>query len=382
MCQRVSCPQMQDRNGDKRFPLFLAFVLFGVMAFCLPLAARAQNTPTLDGVVHDPTGAAIPKAKIQLKYVATNEVRETQSNEVGVFSFSGLLTGDYQLTISAQDFQTIEYTGIHLNPGDQRSFRNIKLAIGSTASVVVTANVGGQIATDSGETSSLISSDDIKHLAIEGRDVTELLKILPGMSIVTNSSSFSNSAYDPSLVAFTGAIGSYAANGTQTNSTSLLTDGMDVTDQGSYGIAIQNVNYDQVAEVKVQTGSFTADNAHGPVVINAIGRSGGSAYHGMLYAYGRTNQMNSVDWIAKYAGEPSPQDRQIYPGFTIGGPVMIPGRQFNRSKKLTFFLGAEEYAQRDFSADQLALYLGSRASWPQKSDLDRPRFSCVSVGSS
>jgi hypothetical protein len=77
---------MQDRNGDKRFPLFLAFVLSLVMAFCLPLAARAQNTPTLDGVVHDPTGAVIPKAKIQLKYVATNEVRETQSNEVGVFS--------------------------------------------------------------------------------------------------------------------------------------------------------------------------------------------------------------------------------------------------------------------------------------------------------
>ena len=207
-------------------------------------------------------------------------------------------------------------------------------------------SVQGQISTDSGETSTLISSEDIEHLAIEGRDVTELLKILPGMAIVTNGSTFANAAYDPSIVSFGGAIGAYSGNGTQTNSTSILSDGMDITDPGSYGLAIQNVNYDQVAEVKVQTGSFTSDTAHGPVVINAISKAGGSVYHGSLYVYGRTYQLNTVDWIAKYSGQPAPHDRQIYPGFTVGGPVRIPGLGFNRSKKLTFFAGAEEYAQR------------------------------------
>jgi len=325
--------------------LVLVALAFG----CLPVA-NAQTSATLDGVVHDSTDAVIPKAKIELKNVATGKSLTAVSNHDGVFSFSGVDTGDYELYVRTPGFQEAEYKGIHLNPGDERTFRDIKLVVGDAVSVTVTS-VEGQVSLDSGETSTLISSDDIEHLAIEGRDVTELLKILPGMAIIQNSTTFSNAPQtDPSIVSFGGAIGNYSGNGTQTNSTSLLTDGMDITDPGSYGSAIQNVNYDQVAEVKIQTGSFTADTAHGPIVVNAIGKSGGSSYHGSLYTYGRTHQLNAADWIAKYTGEPTPNDRQIYPGFSIGGPVLIPKLDFNRSKKLTFFLGGEEYAQRNIYA--------------------------------
>ena len=334
------------RAGSTAAVAMRALLILLVMVFCSLSSAVAQSTATLDGIVHDPSGALIPKATVELKNAATGKILTTKSNGAGVFSFSGLETGDYTLNVEASGFQASELAGIHLDPGDQRTFRDIKLGVGGeTASITVT-DVQGQISTDSGETSTLISSEDIDHLAIEGRDVTELLKILPGMAIVTNSTTYANAAYDPSIVSFGGAIGAYSGNGTQTNSTSILSDGMDITDPGSYGLAIQNVNYDQVAEVKVQTGSFTADTAHGPIVINAISKAGGSAYHGSLYAYARTYQLNSVDWIAKYTGEPSPHDRQLYPGFTFGGPVRIPGLGFNRSKKLTFFAGAEEYAQR------------------------------------
>jgi hypothetical protein len=326
-------------------------VAFMVLAiFGLP-GAFAQTSATVDGIVHDPTGAVIAKAKIQLKNTGSGATRDTISNGSGIFSFSGVDTGDYEVSVEAPGFRAARIAGIHLNPGDQRTLREIKLSVAeaNVESITVTS-VEGQVSTDSGETSVLISSDDIEHLAIEGRDVTELLKILPGMAIVQSGSTMSNAAYDPSIVSFGGAIGSYAANGTQTNSTSILNDGMDITDPGSYGLAIQNVNYDHVAEVKIQTGSFTADTAHGPVVINAIGKSGGNSYHGSLYTYGRTNQLNASDWIAKYTGEPAPHDRQIYPGFSISGPVVFPKLNFNRSKKLTFFLGAEEYAQRNVYA--------------------------------
>jgi len=323
--------------------LFLAFAFF-------PLASVvAQSSASIDGIVHDAGGALVPKAKVQLKNVATGKLLTSSTNGSGVFSFSGLDSGDYVLDIEARGFAVQEFAGIHLTPGDQRTFRDVTLKAGETASVTVT-DVQGQLSTDSGETSTLISAEDIDHLAVEGRDVTELLKILPGMAIVQNNTTFANAAYDPSLVSFGGAIGAYSGNGTQTNSTALLSDGMDITDPGSYGLAIQNVNYDQVAEVKVQTGSFTSDTAHGPIVVNAIGKSGGAGYHGSLYTYARTYQLNSLDWQAKYVGSQPPHDRQIYPGFTIGGPARIPGLGFNRSKKLTFFAGAEEYAQRSVYA--------------------------------
>jgi hypothetical protein len=176
-----------------------ATLFFLAVALCSLTSAVAQSSATVDGIVHDALGALVPKAKVQLKNTATGKILTTTGNGSGVFSFSGLDTGDYILQVDATGFAGQELSGIHLNPGDQRTFRDIVLKAGETASVTVT-DVQGQISTDSGETSTLISAEDIDHLAVEGRDVTELLKILPGMAIVQNSTTFANAAYDPSLV--------------------------------------------------------------------------------------------------------------------------------------------------------------------------------------
>ncbi len=356
--------------------------LFALLAGCVLLATPVWGqgtTATLNGTVTDTTGAVIPNAAVQLKNEKTGDMRNSVSNGSGVFSFSALPVGDYDVTVKATGFQAVQQNAIHLDPGDQRTVRNLALQPGAT-DVVTVESAPQQIATDSGEQSALISSEDIKHLSVEGRDVTELFKILPGFAI---RSGLDNTTYDPSQVSVNGALGSYAANGTPVNGVSLLSDGADVTDPGNFGAAIQNINYEQVAEVKVQTSSFTADSPRGPVVVNAVGKSGGSSFHGSLYTYARTSQLNSTDWLAKHTGQQKPPDRQVYPGFTFGGPVIIPGTRFNSEKKLTFFVGAEQYAQRngyayggassatlqalvptaamrqgDFSATQLQAYLG------------------------
>lgn len=69
---------------------------------------------------------------------------------------------------------------------------------------------------------------------------------------------------------------------------------------------------------------MTADQPHGPIVINAAGISGSSQFHGALYTYGSTYQMDSTDWLTKYTNQPAPTDREVYPGFTFGGPILIP----------------------------------------------------------
>jgi hypothetical protein len=306
------------------------------------------TTASLGGTVTDTTGAVVPGAQVKVKNEASADIRTTVSNGAGVFSFSALPSGTYDVTISAPNFRSFEQTGIHLDPGDVRSVRNIQLAAGSATQSVVVTSSAGTFNLDSGEQSSLISAEDIKHLSVQGRDVTELLKILPGFAISKGGAgSFDNSNFDESQVTGAGALGQFAANGTPVNGQALLYDGVDITDPGNFGQAIQNVNYEQVAEVKITTSSFTADTAHGPIVINAVGKSGGDKFHGSLYTYARTSQLNSTDWIANYTGQGKPPDRYVYPGFTIGGPVLIPGTGFNKSKHLTFFAGAEEYAQRN-----------------------------------
>ncbi len=381
---------MKTRRSIKR-----ALVGSGVLSTCLlvpsgmvrltPAAYAQATTATLGGIVTDATGASIPKAQIDVKNAATGDVRSSVSNDSGAFNFTALPVGDYVITIKATGFTPFAQTGIHLDPGDTRSVRDIKLSPGSTNQVVEVTTAANTINIDSGEQSSLISSEDIKHLSVEGRDVTELLKILPGFAISKGGAgNFSNTPYDPAQVSPQGALGQYAANGTPVNGQALLSDGVDITDPGAFGGALQNVNYEQVAEVKVQTSSFSADTAHGPIVINAISKSGGATYHGSLYTFARASQLNSTDWIAKYSGQSKPPDRYVYPGFTFGGPIQVPGTKFGASKKLTFFVGAEDYAQRnayaygdaaaatltalvptagmrtgDFSQGQLQQYLGA-----------------------
>ena len=325
----------------------LLFLFFLGLAF--DSRCRAQGTTaTLGGTVTDPTGAIIPKAQILLKNEATGDQRTSVSNDSGVFSFSAVPSGNYDVTITASGFRGFQQTGIHLDPGDLRSVKDIHLATGSVTESVEVTSAGNSINLDSGEQSSLISAEDIQHLSVEGRDVTELLKILPGFAISRGGAgNFDNAQYDPAQVNPTGALGQYAANGTPVNGQALLSDGVDITDPGAFGGALQNINYEQVAEVKVQTSSFTADTAHGPIVINAVSKSGGEKYHGSLYTFARTSQLNSTDWIANYSGQGKPPDRYIYPGFTFGGPVRIPGTDLNHNKRLTFFAGAEDYAQRN-----------------------------------
>lgn len=364
--------------------LFACAVLLGmVLALSSNLQAQVGTTASLSGTVVDPTHAVIPNAMVSLTNTATGDVRTGKTSGTGDFVFVDIPSGNFVLVIHAAGFKQDKVGGIHLDPGDSRSLHEITLEPGAATETVVVHTAAQEITLDSGTASTLISAQDIKHLSVEGRDVTELLKILPGFAITSGNNTVTNQTYDPSQVSVSGGYGSYSGEGTITNSVELLYDGIDITDPGAYGGALQNVNYDQVAEVKVETSAVTADNVGGPIIINAVGKSGTKNFHGEVYTYGRTYQMNSTDWLSKFNHQAPPPDREIYPGFAISGPVLLPHVDFNKNRHLTFFAGLEgmfqknEYAygnagsaivtalvpsaamrQGDFSQTQISQYLG------------------------
>ena len=354
MGQRDLYYRQKRSVGMRKIATSITFLAGTLLASSM--AYGQGNTASINGFVTDKSGAIIVDAKVVLTNMADGIVAETKSNRSGMFNFSGVQSGDYGLTIEKTSFKRFVQSGLHLDPGDNRTVRDIKLIPGETTQTVeVTAEVN-MITTDSGEVSSTISSSDIENLSVEGRDVTELLKMLPGMTISggatykTNGGDTQNVALDASNVSVGGGLGGYVSNGSFKNGTALAVDGADITDSGPWGAAIQNVNYDMVAEVKVQSGSFTADTARGPVVVNAITKSGTKEYHGSLYAYGRTHQLNAMDALAKAYKISPPRDHQFYPGFNIGGPAKLPFTDWNHNNKLTFFAGGEIYAQRNIFA--------------------------------
>ncbi len=344
----------------------------------LPSMAHAQGTTaTLSGTVLDPTGAIIPGAQATLTNAANGAKRTTKSNSGGVFVFAAVPSGDYDVLVEMPGFESTLLRKVHLDPSDNKSLTKVVLPIGEITQVVtVTADQAGL--TSSGEKSTLITSNDIKRLSVEGRDVGELVRILPGFAIAQTSGSIDNSSYDASQVNVTGALRSFAANGNSANGVTLLSDGANITDPGNYGDSTQNVNTDMVEEVKVQTSNFTAENSNGPIVVNAVGKSGTRDFHGELYVYGRTSQFNSQDPLSKTLNQAKPNDRFIYPGGNLSGPLLIPGTNFNHARKLTFFVGAEEYAQRNIYAYGSASQAVAKALVPTAA-MRSGDFSCASL---
>ncbi len=327
----------------KRSQILTHAFLLGALAILLVAAPmlRAQvNSATLSGYVQDPSGAAISGAAVTVEEVLSAAQRTTTTNGTGNFTFAGLAAGDYNLTVSAKGFKNLIRTAVHLSPGDSTSLNDLKLEVGGgTESVTVADTVAG-LPLDSGQLSSTISGSDIERLSVSGRDATELQKILPGFAIRSQDST--NSASDFSQLQI-GQPTPYASNGAPVAGITLKLDGAGLTDAGNFGANLQNINDSWVSEVQVQTSNFGSDQSNGPVVITGVTRSGTSKYHGSLYTYARTSQLNSNDWLAKFNDIGRPDDRYVYPGGTFSGPV--PGL-----KKLTFFAGAEYDAQRNVYA--------------------------------
>ena len=318
---------------------------FLVLCISLGLICHAAwgqvGSAALGGVVLDPTGAVVAGATATLENEATGAQRVSHSNGAGAFTFEAVPSGDYTLTLQQTGFKKLVRSGIHLNPGDNLSLADLRMSVGAvTEAVSVTAETGA-LPLDSGQLSATISSQDLDQLSIVGRDATELQRILPGFAI--RNLGPQNSAPDFSQVEV-GQPTQYASNGAPVAGTTIKLDGANLTDAGNMGSNLQNLNDSFVSEVHVQTSNFGADQSNGPVVISGVTKSGTNTYHGSLYTYARTYQLNSNDWLSKYNNIARPNDRFVYPGGTISGP--IPGTR----KKVFFFAGAEYDAQRNVYA--------------------------------
>jgi hypothetical protein len=308
-------------------------------------------TATLSGIVVDPDGARIPNADLTLSSNTTVDTRSSFSNSDGVFHFAAMQAGTYTLFVNREGFMKAEMKGIVLHPADNQNV-NVILQVGTeTTTVEVKAD---EEVPDTGEHTQLLSSSDIEHLSVQGRDVSELVATQAGFAIVPPSG-LTNGTYDPGQVTTGGGLSNFVANGAPAGGVSVQSNGADITDPTSGNSTTQNINQEMVQEVQIQTSSFGADHAKGPIVLSAITKSGGAHNHGAVYDYFRGHMLDTQNWFSKNQSLPDAQDRYIYPGANIGGPVVLPFTSFNKSRRLTYFVGAEDYVQRNVYAYGSAL---------------------------
>ncbi len=292
-------------------------------------AAWAQDTASITGTVTDPSGAAVGGAKVSISNAEHGITRTATTNSDGDYLFSALPIGAYNLSVVAEGFKKYEAKNIVLRVAD-KARANVALTVGAvTTEVVVQGSEVAQVQTQSSDLGNTVSGKEVTQLELNGRDFTQLVALSPG---VTDQSGADEGEPGASTVAF-------SINGGRTEYNNFEVDGGDIQDNGSNTTLNVYPSIDAIAEVKVLTSNYGAQygkNGSGTVEVET--KSGTNAFHGDLYEFFRNEDLNATPEFQTSV----PEYRKNDFGFTIGGPVYIPGH-YNTNKSKTFFFWSEEW---------------------------------------
>ena len=313
----------------------VTLILAAILIMLLPAArpAAAQDTGTVSGTVVDASGQVLPGATVTLVNEATGDARTIVTGDRGEFTFRAVRPGTYTVRVELQGFQTFEQRSNVLNASSPLDVGRVKLDIGTLSEVVTVTSSGTIVETKNSDYSGLLTATQIQQIQTRGRDVVNLLRLLPGVH------------YENDIEAMGDSFGSQLPNigGQRRTWNQVTVDGLNGNELSGTNRMNSSINLDAIAEVKVLLNGYKAEFGHtAGANIEIVTKSGGAGYHGSGYWYGRRDAWNATPWENNRLGLMKPKQKYDTPGFNIGGPVEIPGlwRQ-GSDKKLFFFYSME-----------------------------------------
>jgi len=318
--------------------LVARFCVITTMVISLAGIAFGQsNDGSITGVVKDSQGGAVPAATVTVINPSNAVMRTATTNEDGIFVFPQLPPGTYLIRIEKDGFKKIEKSNVILGTADKLNVGDFVLEVGAVAETIeIQADAGQlQIKSESGERSDLVTNRQIKDLALNGRNVIDLVRLVPGVSSA-------GGGLQQSTV--NNAFAGFNINGTRNNQHEVTIDGATNLNTGNNTGALVTVNPDAVAEFKVLTSNYQAEYGRaGGGFIQVTTKSGSNEYHGGGRYFRRHDSLNANNFFNNTRGQPRPLYRFNYYGYDLSGPVPLVGSRDNR--KLFFFFSQEYYRQ-------------------------------------
>lgn len=300
----------------KRLCSLLLFAA-AVAGLSLPVHAQTAGAASVQGTVTDPTGAAIPNAKVTLTNTATQTSRTTVTDGAGLYSLPNVPVGPYSFTVAAQGFQGYTRTGV-LEVGNNIQI-NPALTVGSSTEHVEVVATGAALDTETSSFKQVIDQKRITELPLNGRQATDLILISGGAVTAPSGDMVGSKNYASSQVV--------AVAGGQGNYNNYVLDG------GTHVDTFTNVNLpypfpDALHEFSVESNSLPARNGvHPGALVNVVTNSGTNQWHGTAFEFLRNNVINANNFFS--TAKDTLKRSQF--GGTLGGKIL--------TDKLFFFGG-------------------------------------------
>ena len=317
----------------------------------IPLHAQTASASVF-GSVSDTQGGMLSGATVTLTSHTQANTLTATADDQGRFVFPIVRPDAYTLRASMEGFKTGERTNVVVNANDRFSTGLLALEVGVVSEEVSVTGRVSELQAHSGERSYALEGEAIKGIANNGRALFGFATLVPGVVPMPGNGGVRMSGPPETASGFT-------VNGQRPNSNNVTIDGVANIDTGDNGGPMATTNIDAVAEFKILTNAYQAE--YGRAVggqMQIVTKSGTQAFHGSGYWYGRRSDWNANSWTNKRAAAPPPvgsgalielpeASRNDY-GYTLGGPIYIPGA-FNEDKKKLFFFWSQEWQKRNDS---------------------------------
>ena len=270
------------------------------------------------GMVRDPSGASIPQARVVVKNLATQIVRTLDVNSEGFYTAPNLVSGEYEVTVSAVGFET-QVAHLTMAIGAEQEL-NFALRIGSTGESVEVAGPVSEIGMATSALGAVVNPKTLEELPLNGRSWTDLAALEPGVVPIEAQPSYTagngrgNRGFGAQL----------AISGARPQQNNYRIDGVSINDYSNGGpgsVLGGNLGVDAIQEFSILTGAYSATygKASGGV-INATTRSGTNEFHGSAYEFIRNSVLDARNFFDK-TSDPPPFRRNQFGG-SAGGPII------------------------------------------------------------
>jgi outer membrane receptor protein involved in Fe transport len=295
-------------------------LLLRALALCLcSFALFAQvNTGTINGSVVDPSGAAIPNAKVILKNQNTGTDQVLTAGPDGLFRVPFVQPGIYSVKAEAPGFRTYEQKNLEVLLGREVAV-NIKMEVGATSESVVVEASAPIVEADTAQVTTTVAREKIMNFPRLGRGLDNIALLAPGVQ--------------PGL-GFTNNNGtSLSVNGQRSRANNFLLEGQDNNDPTIGGPGLFQSNVEAISEFSITTNQFSAEYGRNAGAIVNIGlRSGANNFNGTgVWTHRNDQALGTLTNFQRRAGltsAPKRIDNNV--GGVVTGPVI---------KNKWFFMG-------------------------------------------